>query len=115
MYVLLLVLVLVLVLILVHILVLKLVLALVNILVLVLVLALVLTLVVLLRSSDLHTQTSQANTVDLRHQIEERRVMGKSSRVGAEEGLESPRKKKRVDRKDKMLDLMSKFWDAYKD
>ena len=61
----------------------------------------------LLRSSSSQTQ---ANIEDLRHKLDDRRVVLKSGMVEGEEGLEPQKKKlKGMHRKDMLLNVMSQF------
>ena len=76
--------------------------------------------ILLLRSSTPEQQSSQASTVDLRYWLEDRKaVLGhrslvvKSGMVEQEDELEPPRKKVKMDRrekKEKLLNVMSQFF-----
>ena len=68
--------------------------------------------VILLLRSYSQTQTSQANTEDLRQKLEDRRVVLKSGMAEGEDVLEPQRKKQKmgVDRKDVLITVMSQFF-----
>lgn len=68
--------------------------------------------VILLLRSYSQTQTSQANTEDLRQKLEDRRVVLKSGMAEGEDVLEPQRKKQKmgVDRKDVLINVMSQFF-----
>ena len=68
--------------------------------------------VILLLRSYSQTQTSQANTEDLRQKLEDRRVVLKSGMAEGEDVLEPQRKKQKmgVDRKDMLITVMSQFF-----
>ena len=68
--------------------------------------------VILLLRSYSQTQTSQANTEDLRQKLEDRRLVLKSGMAEGEDVLEPQRKKQKmgVDRKDVLITVMSQFF-----
>ena len=68
--------------------------------------------IILLLRSYSQTQTSQANTEDLRQKLEDRRVVLKSGMAEGEDVLEPQRKKQKmgVDRKDVLITVMSQFF-----
>ena len=68
--------------------------------------------VILLLRSYSQTQTSQANTEDLRQKLEGRRLVLKSGMAEGEDVLEPQRKKQKmgVDRKDVLITVMSQFF-----
>ena len=67
--------------------------------------------VILLLRSYSQTQTSQANTEDLRQKLEDRRLVLKSGMAEGEDVLEPQRKKQKmgVDKKEMLITVMSQF------